>query len=419
MNTTYLSSLFLFFIFFCPLIHSHGSVNPPQEQDSLSKIVTFPNTENYLTLVADLHTHSVFSDGHVWPNIRVAEALKDGTHILAITEHLEYQPHLHDIPNVDRNKSFEEARLAAKGREIIVLNGAEITRDMPPGHINAVFVQDVNKLFKIDKNKTAEADKRVREILKDGTWDINVDVLNRYALTSLWPAKKSIKAANQQGAFLFWNHPMWSVQAADGIAKLSDFHKEMIKMNFLHGIEIVNGDRYSEEAFQIAIDNDLTLIGTSDVHNLIEWDYINSGGHRPVTLILADNKNEYSIKNSLRAGRTVIWFKNSLIGLKDNLLPLLNASLFISHTKYLSNSNILEVEIKNVSSVNFKLLNNSNYSFQNNDDLFEIPAHSSKILEVKTLKKIPLISLDFSVLNALVSPKDNAKINLSFKLSTN
>ena len=39
--------------------------------------------------------------------------------------------------------------------------------------------------------------------------------------------------------------------------------------------------------------------------------------------------------------------------------------------------------------------------------------------EVKTLKKIPLISLDFSVLNALVSPKDNAKINLSFKLLTN
>ena len=244
MKLKYLSLSKIFIFFFCSIALSHGQVNLPPENASLLKKQHFPNTENFLTLVSDLHTHSVFSDGHVWPNIRVAEALNDGTQVLAITEHIEFQPHLKDLPHEDRNRSYEEAKLAAKEKDLIVINGAEITRDMPTGHINAIFVEDVNKLYKIDKSRKAEAEKKVKEILKEGTWKIDIDVLNKYALTSMWPSKKSIKAANKQGAFLFWNHPMWTIQADDGIASLSDFHKEMIQMNLLHGIEIVNGNSY-------------------------------------------------------------------------------------------------------------------------------------------------------------------------------
>ena len=92
-------------------------------------------------MVTDLHTHSVFSDGHVWPNIRVAEALRDGVDVLAVTEHLEYQPHRADIPHPDRNKSYVEAKAAAGKSDILIINGSEITRNMPPGHINAVFIK--------------------------------------------------------------------------------------------------------------------------------------------------------------------------------------------------------------------------------------------------------------------------------------
>ena len=134
--------LIIFFplIFFSLDFFSHGSVGPGSEEDNPERSIKFPDTENYKTLVSDLHTHSVFSDGHVWPNIRVTEALKDGVDVLAITEHLEYQPHLEDIPHEDRNKAFLEALGAAKGNEILVINGSEITREMPPGHINAVFI---------------------------------------------------------------------------------------------------------------------------------------------------------------------------------------------------------------------------------------------------------------------------------------
>ena len=47
--------------------------------------------------------------------------LLHGVDALAITEHLEYQPHRADIPNEDRNKAFEEAKAAASDKNIIII----------------------------------------------------------------------------------------------------------------------------------------------------------------------------------------------------------------------------------------------------------------------------------------------------------
>ena len=43
-----------------------------------NRAIEFPDLAGYKTLVCDLHMHTVFSDGSVWPNIRVMEAQKDG-----------------------------------------------------------------------------------------------------------------------------------------------------------------------------------------------------------------------------------------------------------------------------------------------------------------------------------------------------
>ena len=96
----------------------HGQVSTGADE---SRHIDFPDTGKYLTLVVDLHTHSVFSDGHVWPNVRVAEALLDGLDAVAITEHLEYQPHQVFIPHPDRNVAFGEAAQAAVGTDLIVV----------------------------------------------------------------------------------------------------------------------------------------------------------------------------------------------------------------------------------------------------------------------------------------------------------
>ena len=83
------------------------SINLNAHDSGLSREIEFPDIKSYKTLVCDLHMHSVFSDGSVWPDIRVKEAEKDGLDVIAVTEHIEYQPWKEDIPNPDRNRSFD------------------------------------------------------------------------------------------------------------------------------------------------------------------------------------------------------------------------------------------------------------------------------------------------------------------------
>ena len=52
-----------------------------------------PQVNGYNVYKADLHTHTIFSDGHLTMESRVREAWADGLDVMAVTEHLEYRPH--------------------------------------------------------------------------------------------------------------------------------------------------------------------------------------------------------------------------------------------------------------------------------------------------------------------------------------
>ena len=204
------------------------------EQDARS--IDFPDPEGYVTLVADLHTHTVFSDGKVWPTIRIEEAAKDGVDVISFTEHLEYQPHIEDIPHPDRNRSFELGQLAVSNSDLMVIRGAEITRQIndalkAPGHINAVFIQDANKLYRYDASRKEEA---LAQFRPQATIHSPAEEYN--AIARLWPAEQAMQEANAQGAFVFWNHPAWFAQRPDGIATLENIHKQFIADGLLHGI---------------------------------------------------------------------------------------------------------------------------------------------------------------------------------------
>ncbi len=96
-----------------------------------------PDIAGYETLTGDFHIHTVFSDGKVWPDVRVNEAWRDGLDVIAVTDHLEYRPHGKKIEG-DLNEPY---RIAAKRGEqlgILVIPGCEITRQKPVGHINAL-----------------------------------------------------------------------------------------------------------------------------------------------------------------------------------------------------------------------------------------------------------------------------------------
>ena len=70
----YLIKVVTLFIFASEMCSSH---NPSENRK-----IEFPDLPGFKTVVCDLHMHSVFSDGSVWPDIRIDEAKKDGVDVM-------------------------------------------------------------------------------------------------------------------------------------------------------------------------------------------------------------------------------------------------------------------------------------------------------------------------------------------------
>lgn len=338
--------------------HSHTSTSP----------LSFPDIPGYISLKADLHQHTVFSDGNVWPTIRVQEALMEGLDVISLTEHLEYQPHKDDIPHPDRNRSYNLALAEAADHNLLIVHGSEITRSAPVGHSNAVFITDANPLLAKD------------------------------SLTPFREAKK-------QGAFVFWNHPAWYAQSPAGTPVLSKFQQERIRDKELHGIEVINSLDYAEESLALAIEHNLTIMGTSDIHGLIAWDYIEKGNHRPITLIFTRERNQAAIREALFAGRTVAVYNKLMVGRPEYLEPLLQACLRINKAMYIPKTQVLEVELENVSSSDLMFENQMPYTFYSSQPVFEIPAKRTFTLQIKTLEVKEHIQLQLKALGAYTAPK--------------
>ena len=392
---------------------AHDRVKPPPRHEA--RLIRFPDVEGYRTLVVDLHTHSVFSDGHVWPSVRVEEALRDGLDALAVTEHLEWQPHRADLPHPDRNRAYQRTLEALpQGSELILIPGSEITREAPAGHMNAVFITDANVLVQVPPNppkvEANSADERAQlealpeQLQRDG-------VIDYYMAANRWPAEEAVYAANGQGAFVFWNHPFFDRASRDAVARMTDFHRALIAAGQLHGIEIANGAYYSEEAHALALEHGLTMLGVSDIHELIDWDYPpRFGAHRPVTLAFAKERSADGLREALFAGRTVVWFKNMLIGREAELKPLLQAALDMEDAAYRDNLDVLDVTITNNSDADIQLRNLSPYTFMHDGDDLTVPQHGKLKLSVRTVQRLSEVELEFEIGNALVAPKQRLRL---------
>jgi len=368
------------------------------------RAIEFPDVDGYRTLAVDLHTHSVFSDGMVWPIIRMQESERDGLALMAVTEHLEYQPRREDIPHPDRNRAYVVASeyVAEAELEVIVVNGAEITRSMPPGHVNAVFITDANALL-VEIGETGYMTR-----LRPSTPEEQS--------ASEREAQQAIESANEQNAFVFWNHPNWPRQRPDGVARLTDMHRGLIADGLLHGIEVANGDFYSAEALEIALENDLAILGVSDIHGLIDWDYTpHAGGHRTVTLAFAEERSAESIKEALHANRTVAWMANWLIGREDVLMPLIEASLLLTKVERSQDDELIDIRLANVSDAAFDLRVTSGHRFNGPPSTMRVEPHSDLDLAISGEARSSF-EMAFEVLNAFVAPETHPTLTLAVEV---
>jgi len=345
--------------------------------------VNIPDIPGYLTLKCDFHMHTVFSDGSVWPTIRVDEVWREGLDAFSITDHIEYLPHKDDI-QMNHNRPYEIARPGAEALNLLFIRGAEITRDMPPGHFNAIFLNDANPLDKED--------------YRDG-----------------------LKAAFDQGAFIFWNHP--SFPHPERIEEWFPNHEEAYKNGWMHGIEVANGSTYYPKAHQWCIEKNLTMLGTSDVHNPINLDYnFASGQHRPMTLVFVKERTPAEIKKALFNRRTAVYWRNFLIGEEKYLKPIFENTVEIKKSDITVRGNrSAYIQISNKSDVNYELTANGKVEGISVPANITLYAGKTVIFGIrgrsKTMSGKKSIAIPYKVKNLLVAPEEGLPVELKINVT--
>ena len=337
--------------------------------DGQRKIVNLPDLPGYITLKCDFHLHTVFSDGNVWPTVRVAEAYISGLDAISITDHIEYSPHKDYIP-VDHNAAWKIVQDAAKEGNLILVHGAEITRDMPPGHLNALFIEDASLLA------------------RDSVMDV-------------------IEEAIKQGAFIQWNHPGWKAQQPDGIPRMYDIHYKLIEKGWLHGIEFFNDSEYYPLVMTFCNIYNLAVMGNSDNHWIISEDYMPPEyTNRPMTLVFAKERNHDSLKEAMFAGRTLVYFRDYIAGKEEYAKPFFYQCISVGKVFHENNRNIY-FEVTNKSDIPFYLENGV------------APAPSFIKLEANSVTRIVLNKkttspLVYDVRNIIIGEDEVLKVELKY-----
>lgn len=319
--------------------------------------IRIPDLMGYRSLKADFHLHTIYSDGQVWPTIRVDEAWRNGLDIIAITEHIEYRPHTKEL-NGDHNTSYNIAAPHAQKQGITLIKAAELTHwdKSKGGHINALFITDANALERPEGSQT----------LQEG-----------------------VDAATAQGAFLIWNHPGWP----DSDCKFYDLNAKWIKEGKIHAVELFNEKEYYPECATWCIDHKLAPIAASDAHGPMETLYT-PGVARPYTIVLAKENSQEAIREALFARRTIAIFNDQAAATTPLLNALFNAS------------------------VRVEKLNNGNWSITNLSDLpFQInsEALNRTLMPDMTLQFAPpkdASKMDIEIKNLHVTANENLKTTI-------
>jgi len=339
------------------------------------KEIQIPDLNGFITLKCDFHMHTVFSDGLVWPTIRVKEAYMEGLDAIAITDHIEYTPHKDDL-KASFNRSYELMKDDAARLNILLIHGSEITRSMPPGHFNALFLENSDSLKQKDY----------------------MDAFKQAAL---------------QKAFFIWNHPGWGAQQPD-TTKWFPIHTELLTKGYMQGIELVNSNEYYPEAHRWALEKNLTVICASDIHEPIHMEYdIRNGHHRPMTLVFAKNKSNEALREALEQHRTLAYFNQQIIGDEKYVKPMFE--------KIFEVSNVTKTDKKFV----FKVKNNSDIPLilektAHDPNLvyfrqLEIAPHSQESITIKLLKPVSKIAIDFKVNNFMSQPDQGMQYSLKLE----
>lgn len=315
-----------------------------------------PNITGYKTLKADFHVHTFYTDGQLTPEERVREAWRDGLDVIAITDH---------NWNQTINTAYDRAAKTAAEYGINLIKAVEYTDSKPIGHINFLFVEDPNSYW--GKNLKPDA---------------------------------AIEKAAKEGAFIIYNHPGWP----DKNSSLSDFHKKHLAAKRIHAMEVFNAAEFYPVVIDYCKEYKLAPVGASDIHASSEKLYNTEREFRPTTFVFAKENTLESLKEAVKAQRTIAYAYNNLAGDEKLLREFVLSALDI------------EIVNKKEDKAVYLIKNNSSISFTlQNPDQFHINLPAGKTARISISNKN--LTDKYDLLNCHTSSKGNLQLSFTDLIS--
>lgn len=265
---------------------------------SRKELVLPAQVGEYNVYKADLHTHTIYSDGSVTPEFRVKEAWLEGLDIIAITDHIEWRPaedafgaylHADGKSDKDLNTAVRIAQKEAEYWDLFIIPGTEITRDgTTVGHFNALFTTDNNKVYDPDP-------------------------------------VQAIRNAKNQGALVMHNHPGWWRTSID----FTKAEKKAYEEGLIDGVEVMNDTEFYPGIIDRVRELGLFISANTDIHASSAEQFNSREYMRPITLIFAAERTEKGIREALEDDRTLAFGFNTICGGESLLVDFFKASVSV------------------------------------------------------------------------------------------
>ncbi len=268
-----------------------------------NEVVT-PKVNGYNVIKADLHVHTIYSDGNLTPYARITEAWRDGLDAVAITDHIETRLNVKSFgkylagnvrkmekelkaEKTDMNVSVQDAVSAAANLGITLIPGIEISRDqIDTGHFNVLFTTDNNLIPDPDP-------------------------------------LQAMRNARKQNAIVQINHPGWD-RPDNEFTRVA---KAAIGEGLISGVEVFNSYEFYPDAIEKAVDSGFYICCGSDLHITSQERYGHYGMLRDMTLILAEDSSPESIREALEQRRTLAYAYGDIAGCEELLKDFFRASV--------------------------------------------------------------------------------------------
>jgi hypothetical protein len=333
-----------------------------------------PDVAGYKVLKCDFHMHTVFSDGEVWPTVRVREAWTEGLDAIAITDHDSYNPHRDDV-KVDLWRPYKIALPVAQDTGILLVPGVEITRGN--FHFNALFVKDPTVFGELE----------------------------------LIPA---LRKAREQDAFVFWNHPGWK-EKSQWWPPIDAAYGE----GLLQAIEVVNGPVFYAEAYPWIGEKKLGMVANSDVHTPVPVGQANR--KRPITLVFANKAGVEGIREALFARRSAAWLGEDVWGPEELLKGIWDVAVKAESTDITTApGRRAGLQLRNSSAIGFRLKVLKQPEWMR-VRAGEIVAQRISGVFVDISKEAPKgthqVALELEIANLHVAPDRNVRTTLPFTVT--